>query len=102
VHNSVQWGRFAESAVGAHLINSGLKYGFNVYYWTSGGYEVDYVIEKRGKVIAFEVKSAQDSANKGLPLFDKEFRSHGLFLIGTNGIPFEKFLNMNPEELFKT
>lgn len=29
--NPKEWGRFAESAVGAHLINSALKYRFNVY-----------------------------------------------------------------------
>jgi predicted AAA+ superfamily ATPase len=95
-----KWGRYAESAVGAHLINSGLKYRFNVYYWNNGSYEVDYVIEKDNKIIALEVKSGQSSVNKGLALFDKEFHPKGLFIIGTNGIPFEDFLSMNPVELF--
>ncbi len=27
-----EWGRFVESAIGSHLINSGLKYSFNVYF----------------------------------------------------------------------
>jgi predicted AAA+ superfamily ATPase len=95
-----EWGRFAESAVGTHLINSGIKYGFNVYYWNNGAYEVDYVIEKGDKIIALEVKSGHHSVNKGLALFDKEFQPYKLFLIGTDGIPLEEFLSMNPVKLF--
>jgi predicted AAA+ superfamily ATPase len=99
-NNPKEWGRFAESAVGVHLINSGLKYGFNVYYWNNGTYEVDYVIEKGNKVVALEVKSGHKSVNKGLALFDQEFHPQRLFLIGTDGIPFEEFLSMNPIQLF--
>jgi predicted AAA+ superfamily ATPase len=96
-----EWGRFAESAVGAHLINCGLKYRFNVYYWNQGSYEVDYVIEKGDDIIALEVKSGKDSANKGLSLFNDEFHPRGVYLIGTDGIPFEQFLSMNPADLFQ-
>ena len=95
-----EWGRFAESAVGVHLINSGLKHRFNVYYWNNGEYEVDYVIEKGDKTVAIEVKSGQKSVNKGLALFEREFNPHGLFLIGTDGISFENFFSMNPADLF--
>ena len=98
--NHKEWGNFAESAVGAHLINSSIKYKFNVYYWNNGDYEVDYVIEKGDKIIAIEVKSGKDSTNKGLEIFDKEFHPHGLFIIGTDGIRFEQFLSMNPADLF--
>jgi predicted AAA+ superfamily ATPase len=96
-----EWGRFAESAVGAHLINSGLKSRFNVYYWNEGGFEVDYVIEKGRDIVAIEVKSGNESTNKGMSLFDEAFHPHGVFLVGTDGIPFEKFLSMNPVELFQ-
>ncbi len=98
--NPKEWGRLAESAVGAHLVNSAIKHRFNVYYWNSGSCEVDYVIEKGDKMLAIEVKSGQDSASKGLALFDREFQPHGLFVVGANGIPFESFLSMNPAELF--
>ena len=99
-YNSKEWGRFVESAVGVHLINSGINGGFNVYYWNNGTYEVDYVIEKGDKVIALEVKSGHNSINKGLTLFDQEFHPYKLFLIGTDGVPLEEFLSMNPVELF--
>ncbi len=96
-----EWGRLAESAVGAHLINSGLKYKFNVYYWNQGNYEVDYVIEKGKEIIAFEVKSGKNSSNKGLALFNEEFHPKAVYLVGTDGISFETFLSMNPADLFK-
>ena len=99
-NNPKEWGRLAESAVGAHLINSGLKHRFNVFYWNNGEYEVDYVIEKGNKTVAIEVKSGQKSINKGLALFEQEFKPLGLFIIGTNGIPFDVFLSMNPADLF--
>jgi hypothetical protein len=99
--NPKEWGRFAESAVGAHLISSGLKYRFHVYYWNQGNYEVDYVIEKGNDIIALEVKSGKDSTNVGLSLFDKEFHPRGLYTVGTDGIPFEQFLSMNPADLFR-
>jgi predicted AAA+ superfamily ATPase len=99
-NNPKEWGRFVESAVGAHLINRSLTSNFNVYYWNNSSYEVDYVIEKGDKIIALEVKSGHDTVNKGLALFDKEFHPSGLFLIGTDGIPLSEFLRMNPVELF--
>jgi len=99
--NPKEWGRFAESAVGSHLINSGLKYRFNVYYWNQGGYEVDYVIEKGNDIVAIEVKSGKDSFNIGLSLFNDDFHPRGLYMVGLDGIPFEQFLSMNPADLFR-
>jgi predicted AAA+ superfamily ATPase len=96
-----EWGRFFESAVGTHLINSSIEQRFNVYYWNKGDYEVDYVIEQGGVVVGIEVKSGKDSANKGMALFDEEFHPRGVFLVGTDGIPIEQFLTMNPADLFK-
>jgi predicted AAA+ superfamily ATPase len=95
-----EWGRFTESAIGAHLINCGMRHRFNVHYWNKGNLEVDYVIEKAGDFVALEVKSGKESVNKGLSLFNNEFHPHGVFLVGTDGIPFEQFLSMNPAELF--
>jgi predicted AAA+ superfamily ATPase len=99
--NSKEWGRFFESAVGAHLINCGIEHRFNVCYWNRGDYEIDYVIERGGVVVGLEVKSGQDSANRGMSLFDEEFHPRGVHIIGTGGIPVEQFLTMNPADLFK-
>ncbi len=100
LEDSKEWGRFAESAVGAHLLNTGLQHRFQVYYWNEGGFEVDYVIEKGDRAIAIEVKSGKDSASKGLSLFNDAFHPYGIYIVGTDGIPFEEFLSMNPADLF--
>jgi predicted AAA+ superfamily ATPase len=94
-----EWGRFVESAVGTHLLNSGMEHRFNVYYWNKGSYEVDYVIEKGGIVAGIEVKSGKNSANRGMAMFDDEFHPRGVYIVGTDGIPVERFLSMNPADL---
>jgi predicted AAA+ superfamily ATPase len=95
-----KWGRFAESAIGSHVINSGMKHHFHVYYWNESGYEVDYVIEKDDHIVGIEVKSGKESTNRGLALFHQQFHPHSILLVGTDGIPFEQFLSMNPLNLF--
>lgn len=95
-----QWGRLAESAVGVHLVNMGMKHRFNVYYWNKSSYEVDYVIEKNGKVAAIEVKSGADGFNKGIGLFDEAYHPKVVLTVGTGGIPFEEFLAINPLDVF--
>jgi|GEM_PF-2146170 len=61
---------------------------------------LDYVIEKNNDIIAIEIKSGKYSANKGLSLFSDEFHPCGVYLVGTDGIPFEQFFSMNPMDLF--
>ncbi len=96
-----EWGRFVESAVGAHLLNTSIAGKFNLYYWNEGGNEVDFVIEKNGKLIGLEVKSGKDSFNKGIRLFQEAYHPKHIFTIGTDGIPVEEFLLSNPAELFE-
>ena len=97
-----EWGRMVESAVGAHLLNSGLSEGFKVYYWRERNDEVDFVLERRGKVIGLEVKSGADQSNSGLSEFQKKFNPEKLLIIGKSGLSIEDFLSMNPVELFNS
>jgi len=46
-------------------------------------------------------KSGKDSTNVGMSLFNEDFHPRGLYTIGTDGIPFEQFLCMNPADLFR-
>ena len=98
--NSAEWGRMVESAIGAHLVNFGLSYGFNVYYWRERNNEVDFIIEKHGKVIAIEVKSNSSLENTGLNFFNKHFNPHKTLLISNRAFPWKEFLTINPNELF--
>ena len=98
--NRSEWGRIVESAIGAHLINSGLVNGFNVYYWRQGNEEVDFVLEKRGKVIGLEVKSGSGSTTSGMQVFQNQFKPDKILLVGDSGLPWQEFLNINPAQLF--
>ena len=98
--NPKEWGRIVESAIGAHLMNSGLTERFKVYYWRERNDEVDFVLERRGKVIALEVKSGEDQSNSGLSQFRKQFNPDKVLLIGKAGLSVEEFLKLNPVSLF--
>ena len=96
------WGRLFESAIGAHIMSYAYAGDYRVYYWRANpGTEVDYVLEKKGKVIAIEVKSNSDSWNKGLTEFKVQYKPYLALVVGDGGIRAEDFLSMNPVDLFK-
>lgn len=94
------WGRMVESSVGAHLINHSVSEGYSIYYWREGNAEVDFILEKRRKVVAIEVKSGAKSGTAGMEAFAKAHTPYKVLLVGTGGIPYEEFLQINPDELF--
>lgn len=94
------WGRWVESAIGAHLINSSLAGEFSVYYWRDHNDEVDFVLLYRGKVIAIEVKSETRNKISGMMEFKKKFPYCKVYLIGASGLPVSQFLQTNPIDLF--
>lgn len=95
-----EWGRIVESAIGSHLINSAKKNGFNLYYWRHVNLEVDFVLQHGAKLIALEVKSGRKVIKRGVERFQKEFNPDKVLLVGTGGIPWEEFLQIDPMELF--
>ncbi|MFA5814083.1 MAG: DUF4143 domain-containing protein [Bacteroidales bacterium] len=95
-----QWGRLVESAVGAHLVNHALTDRITVNYWRDRNDEVDFVIQKNGKVIGLEVSSGESHKRKGMEAFQKRFQPHRILLIGKTGIPLHEFLLINPNDLF--
>lgn len=95
-----EWGRIVESAIGTHLVNSALTEGFKIYYWRERNDEVDFVLERRGKIIGLEVKSGGDQSNSGLNQFQKHFNPDKVLLIGKTGLSVEEFLTLNPVTLF--
>ncbi|MDO8722062.1 MAG: ATP-binding protein [Syntrophales bacterium] len=87
------WGRLAESAVGAHLINSAAGTGVELFYWRERGREVDFVLRSGNTVVAIEVKSgARKEGLPGMDTFDKAFQPQRKLLAGGDGIPLEKFM----------
>jgi uncharacterized protein len=99
--NHEAWGRWVESAVGAHLINQAFKNKkLTIFYWREGNDEVDFVVAYNKQVIALEVKSGKTGKLSGLGAFDKKFKPNKSFLIGDAGIHWQEFLQMNVLDLF--
>lgn len=95
------WGRWVESAVGAHLLNSADELDYRVYYWREKSDEVDFVAESDDRrCIAIEVKSGRRSMNSGLPAFSESFHPVHSFVVGTGGVPLEEFLSWDLTRLF--
>ena len=87
------WGRLAESAVGAHLVNSSFGTDIEVFYWRERSREVDFVLRRGSIVTAIEVKSgARRQALPGLAAFEEAFRPQRKLLVGGQGIGIEECL----------
>ena len=87
------WGRLVESAIGAHLINSAVGTGVEVYYWRERSREVDFVLKHGKDVTAIEVKSGRGKVVlPGMEEFARGFKPHRKLLVGGQGIPIEEFL----------
>lgn len=96
----VVWGRWVEAAIGAHLVNHQLSHGYTVHYWRYRNDEVDFVLEKRGKVIGIEVKSGATQKAPGMEAFKKMHNPNEILLVGNNGLPWKELLTINPSQLF--
>jgi hypothetical protein len=88
------WGRLVESAVGAHLANAAAAGRCKLFCWRDRNREVDFVLERRGRLLAIEVKSGRRrEALSGLAAFAAAFRASRKLLVGGDGVPLEAFLS---------
>ena len=86
------WGRVVESAVGAHLINTADS-DTSVHYWRDGDDEVDFIVERRGRLAAIEVKSRADKlGHRGLDEFRRRHPKVRTVLVGGDEMPLGEFL----------
>ena len=100
------WGRWVESAVGAHLLSMADELDYDVYYWREpsrnkdeNDKEVDFIIDNGGEVTAIEVKSGRRGMNAGLPDFVEAFKPKRSFVVGTGGVSLEDFLGCEIETI---
>jgi predicted AAA+ superfamily ATPase len=94
------WGRWIEAAMGAHLVNNQLGGGYNVMYWRHRTDEVDFVLEKKGRIVGIEVKSGVTQRARGMEIFKTMHHPEKMLLVGTSGIPWQEFLRVQPSSLF--
>ena len=55
-------------------MNHSISDRYNLYYWHEGNFEVDFVLEKGGKVVGLEVKSGAHADNEGMGVFAEKFQ----------------------------
>ncbi len=94
------WGRWVEAAIGAHLVNHQLSEGYTVHYWRHRNDEIDFVLEKKGKVIGLEVKSGATQKAAGMEAFKKLHEPDKVMLVGNSGVPWQEFLKVPLRQLF--
>lgn len=93
--NRKVWGRVVESAIGAYLMSQAFVHRFEVYYWRERDDEVDFVLRKKGSVVAIEVKSNAEKRTEGLDRFRTLYHPQTAFIVGDGGIRAEDFLTMD-------
>lgn len=95
-----EWGHIFESAVGAYIVSQAFAKRFEVFYWRERNDEVDYILRKKGVVVAIEVKSNAEKYTLGLNKFKELFNPKVAFVVGDGGISAEEFLSMDLNRLF--
>ncbi|MBQ7414306.1 MAG: ATP-binding protein [Prevotella sp.] len=96
-----EWGRIYESGIGSYLVSQAFVHRFEVFYWRERNDEVDFILRKKGTVIAIEVKSNAEKSTAGLNKFKELFHPQSAFIVGDGGLSAEDFLSMDVVELFK-
>jgi predicted AAA+ superfamily ATPase len=94
-----RWGRYVESAVGAHLLDGRMKGFYSLYYWRMGGNEADFVLVRGEEILAVEVKSGSRSGRSGLDAFRRLYPTARFMLTGEGGVPWREFLKMDMEQI---
>ena len=94
------WGHIFESGIGAYLISQSFVHRFEVFYWRERNDEVDFILRKKGSVVAIEVKSNAEKRTEGLEKFRELFKPQKSFIIGDGGIGAEEFFSMDIKKLF--
>ncbi|HLF67317.1 MAG TPA: DUF4143 domain-containing protein, partial [Gammaproteobacteria bacterium] len=73
---------------------SALANKLELFYWREGHKEVDFILRKRDRVIAIEVKSGRKKKETfpGMETFNQEYATYKNLVVGSQGIPLDKFL----------
>jgi len=91
-------GRLVENAVGAALLQEYTSTTTSLYNWRDGMLEADFVLVDGTQLFGIEVKSGRPDKISGLAAFKKKYPKASPLIIGSSGIPLEKFFE-NPKIL---
>ncbi len=89
-------GHLIENIIGSHLWRASKEKG-QLYYWSEGKWELDFVYTIGSKILAIEVKSGQRQHSlSGLTEFKKRYPECRSLIVGSGGVPLEEFLGSSP------
>lgn len=89
-------GHLIENVIGSHLWRASKEKG-QLYYWSEGKWELDFVYTLGSKILALEVKSGRrQNSLSGLTEFKKRYPESRALIVGSGGVPLEEFLNSSP------
>lgn len=94
------WGQIFESGIGAYLVSQAFVNRFEVFYWRERNDEVDFILRKKGSLVAIEIKSNAEKQTKGLSKFKELFNPRNAFIVGDGGVKAADFFNMDLMQLF--
>ncbi|MDE7102630.1 MAG: ATP-binding protein [Bacteroidales bacterium] len=94
------WGHIFESGVGAYIVSQAFVNRIEVFYWRERNDEVDFVLRRKGSVVAIEVKSNAAKHTAGLDAFKRMFKPQTALIVGDGGISAEEFLSMDIRKMF--
>ena len=94
------WGHIFESGIGAYLLSQAFVHRFEVFYWRERNDEVDFILRKKGTLVAIEIKSNAEKRTEGLEKFRSLFNPQSALVVGEGGIGAEEFLAMDIKRLF--
>ena len=95
-----RWERHVETAVGVHLVRAARLGHVALSYWRDGADEVDFVLQRGGRVVGVEVKSGRLRGAAGIQAFKRAVQPDKVLLVGTGGIPYEEFLRADVRAFF--
>lgn len=98
--NSVEWGRWVETAIGVHLCRSVRLGETDLFYWRYGNDEVDFVVRRGRQVIGLEARSDRTQTTPGMAAFQRRANPDKVLLIGNSGILWQDFLRAEVPLLF--
>lgn len=82
------WGRWVESAVGTHLLNTCVSSSYHLSYWRRDQMEIDFVLSDGNAIWLIEVKSGKKTKHKShsFQVFQNEFGKAKSLVVGSGGI----------------
>jgi hypothetical protein len=95
-----EWGSIFESGIGAWIVSQAFVHRLEVFYWRDHSHEVDFILRKKGAVVAIEVKSDAEKNTEGLDVFKRLYHPNHAFIVGDGGIRAEDFLTTDIRKLF--